>query len=94
MVTFKSLPESDNFLGHQNHHHLQPNGSGLEKRITTVGSSSNFGDRASGKTLAEMTNPFLSRAITSQAVQNDQNMLHSCLGTSSNVYSYNPSSKN
>lgn len=75
-MTFKSQHEPEET--HQ--HHLQPNGQGLERRGNTVGNSTNFGERATQRTLQQMTNPFLSRAF---------NNVDS--SAQSNLYSYNPS---
>ena len=66
---------------------LAPNGTGMHPQNRTIASSSNFGDRATNKTLREMTNPFLSRAYNQgvyDASSNDVN---------SNLYSYHASNK-
>jgi spore coat protein CotH len=57
---------------------MAPNGQGMNQK--SFGSSTNFGDRATNKTLKEMTNPFLSKMYS----QNRQEM-------DSNIYSYDPS---
>jgi hypothetical protein len=52
----------------------------------TVTTSSNFGERATSKTLREMQNPFLSRAY-----QNEFGMVESSNDVNSNIYSYHAS---
>lgn len=52
----------------------------------TVTSSSNFGERATSKTLKEMQNPFLSRAN-----RNEFGLVESSNEVNSNIYSYHAS---
>lgn len=61
---------------------MAPNGTGME---THASSSVNYADRATNKTLKEMTNPFISK------IYGNQQQLEHDNDQSSNLYSYDQS---